>query len=57
MIPVISCAKPGSDAEAQACLASYSRVLIEGLTINLSDQEFDRRLDDTIARISAASLT
>lgn len=44
-------------AENHGVIASYSRALVEGLTIDLSDQEFDRRLDDTIARTYAASLT
>ncbi|MEZ5194731.1 MAG: class I fructose-bisphosphate aldolase, partial [Nocardioides sp.] len=38
-------------------IASFSRALTEGLTAQLSDQEFDARLDESIASIYAASIT
>jgi fructose-bisphosphate aldolase class I len=38
-------------------IASFSRALAEGLTVDLSDAEFDRRLDTSIAEIHAASIT
>lgn len=37
-------------------IASFSRALTEGLTVEQSDQEFDARLDDAIASIYAASV-
>jgi fructose-bisphosphate aldolase, class I len=38
-------------------IASFSRALTEGLTEDQSDAEFDRRLDESIAEIHAASIT
>ncbi len=38
-------------------IASFSRALTEGLTAQLSDEEFDRTLDASIASIHAASIT
>ena len=38
-------------------IASFSRALTEGLTVDQSDAEFDRRLDTSIAEIYAASST
>jgi fructose-bisphosphate aldolase class I len=39
----------------QRMIASFSRALTEGLTHSLSDEDFDRILDDSIASIFAAS--
>lgn len=36
-------------------IASFSRALIEGLSGQQSDAEFDRAIDDAIASIYAAS--
>lgn len=38
-------------------IASFSRALTEGLTVNMSDKEFDSALDKSIASIYAASIT
>ena len=38
-------------------IASFSRALTEGLTVNMTDKEFDDALDKSIASIYAASLT
>jgi fructose-bisphosphate aldolase class I len=38
-------------------IASFSRALTEGLTAQLSDEEFDQTLDASIASIHAASIT
>ena len=38
-------------------IASFSRALTEGLSIRLSDAEFDAALDDSIDSICVASLT
>jgi fructose-bisphosphate aldolase class I len=38
-------------------IASFSRALTEGLTAQMSDQEFDAELDASIASIYAASIT
>jgi len=38
-------------------IASFSRALTEGLTVQMSDQEFDAVLDAAIAAIYAASIT
>jgi fructose-bisphosphate aldolase, class I len=53
-----------SRAEADARLtrnpgviASFSRALTEGLTVQMSDEEFDATLDSAIAEIYAASIT
>jgi fructose-bisphosphate aldolase class I len=53
-----------SRAEADARLtrnpgviASFSRALTEGLTAQMTDEEFDAALDDAIAEIYAASIT
>jgi fructose-bisphosphate aldolase, class I len=53
-----------SRAEADARLtrnpgviASFSRALTEGLTVQMSDEEFDATLDSAIAAIYAASIT
>ena len=56
----------GGYTRAEACerlarnhgvIASFSRALTEGLTIQQSDAEFDKTLDDAIAEIAAASRT
>jgi fructose-bisphosphate aldolase class I len=41
----------------QGLIASFSRALTEGLTVQQSDQEFDATLDKAIAEIAAASDT
>ncbi len=38
-------------------IASFSRAFTEGLTVNMSDKEFDSALDKSIASIYAASIT
>jgi fructose-bisphosphate aldolase, class I len=38
-------------------IASFSRALTEGLTVSMTDKEFDDALDKSIASIYAASLT
>jgi fructose-bisphosphate aldolase, class I len=38
-------------------IASFSRALTEGLTVSMSDKEFDDALDKSIASIYAASIT
>jgi fructose-bisphosphate aldolase class I len=38
-------------------IASFSRALIEDLSANQSDDDFDRTLDEAIASIFAASTT
>lgn len=38
-------------------IASFSRALAEGLTVDMTDEEFDRVLDATVAGIHAASIT
>ena len=38
-------------------IASFSRALTEGLTAQMSDDEFDKTLDETIGAIYAASIT
>jgi fructose-bisphosphate aldolase class I len=56
----------GGYTRAEACerlarnhgvIASFSRALTEGLTIQQSDAEFDKTLDEAIAEIAAASGT
>ena len=56
----------GGYTRAEACerlarnhgvIASFSRALTEGLTIQQSDAEFDKTLDEAIAEIAAASRT
>jgi fructose-bisphosphate aldolase class I len=56
----------GGYTRAEACerlsrnhgvIASFSRALTEGLTVQHSDAEFDRTLDTAIAEIAAASST
>ena len=37
-------------------IASFSRALLEGLTLQQSDTEFDRALDRSIASIYGASI-
>jgi fructose-bisphosphate aldolase class I len=38
-------------------VASFSRALTEGLSVQQSDEEFDTALDESIASIFAASVT
>jgi len=38
-------------------IASFSRALAEGLSVDMTDEEFDRVLDATVAGIHAASIT
>jgi fructose-bisphosphate aldolase class I len=38
-------------------IASFSRALTEGLTVDMSDEEFNKALDGSIASIYAASIT
>jgi fructose-bisphosphate aldolase class I len=38
-------------------IASFSRALAEGLSVEMDDTEFDRVLDGTVASIYAASIT
>jgi len=56
----------GGYTRAEACerlarnhgvIASFSRALTEGLTVQQSDAEFDKTLDEAIAEIAAASRT
>jgi len=56
----------GGYTRAEACqrlarnhgvIASFSRALTEGLTVQQSDTEFDKTLDEAIAEIAAASRT
>ncbi|MGZ3677495.1 MAG: fructose bisphosphate aldolase [Ktedonobacterales bacterium] len=44
-------------ARNHGVIASFSRALTEGLTVNQTDEEFDATLDKTIARIYEASNT
>ncbi len=44
-------------ARNNGVIASFSRALLEGLTAQQSDADFDRTLSDAIARIAAASST
>lgn len=44
-------------ARNHGVVASFSRALTEGLTVNLSQEEFDAMLDRSIAEIYAASMT
>jgi fructose-bisphosphate aldolase class I len=38
-------------------VASFSRALVEGLSVELSDVEFDARLDGAVQSIYEASMT
>jgi fructose-bisphosphate aldolase, class I len=38
-------------------IASFSRALTEGLSVQQSDEDFDARLNDSIASIFEASMT
>jgi fructose-bisphosphate aldolase class I len=44
-------------ARNHGMIASFSRALTEGLTAQMSDDEFDKTLDETIGAIYAASIT
>ena len=44
-------------ARNHGMIASFSRALTEGLTAQMSDDEFDKQLDETIGQIYAASIT
>ena len=44
-------------ARNHGVIASFSRALTEGLTIQQSDAEFDKTLDKAISEIAAASKT
>lgn len=44
-------------ARNHGLIASFSRALTEGLTAQMSDEEFDRELDTSIRAIYAASIT
>jgi fructose-bisphosphate aldolase class I len=44
-------------ARNHGVIASFSRALTEGLSVNQSDEEFDALLDRSIAGISQASAT
>ena len=44
-------------ARNHGMIASFSRALTEGLTAQMSDDEFDKTLDETIGEIYAASIT
>ena len=44
-------------ARNNGMIASFSRALTEGLTAQMSDDEFDKTLDETIGQIYAASIT
>jgi fructose-bisphosphate aldolase class I len=44
-------------ARQHGVVASFSRALTEGLSVQQSDQEFDALLNDSIASIFAASIT
>ena len=44
-------------ARQRGMVASFSRALVEGLTVGQSDDEFDRTLDRSVADIFAASST
>jgi fructose-bisphosphate aldolase class I len=44
-------------ARNHGMIASFSRALTEGLTAQMSDDEFDKMLDETIGQIYAASIT
>ncbi len=44
-------------ARNNGMIASFSRALTEGLTAQMSDDEFDKQLDETIGEIYAASIT
>jgi fructose-bisphosphate aldolase class I len=44
-------------ARNHGVIASFSRALTEGLSVQQSDEEFDAALDDSIAGIFAASIT
>ena len=37
-------------------IASFSRALLEGLNVNMSDEEFNNTLDNTIKEIYDASV-
>ena len=44
-------------ARQRGMVASFSRALVEGLSVGLTDEEFDRILDRSVANIFAASST
>ena len=44
-------------ARNHGVIASFSRALTEGLSVQQSDEEFDALLNDSIASIFAASIT
>jgi fructose-bisphosphate aldolase class I len=44
-------------ARNHGVIASFSRALTEGLSVDQSDEAFDETLDKSIAAIFAASLT
>jgi fructose-bisphosphate aldolase class I len=44
-------------ARNHGMIASFSRALTEGLSAQMSDDEFDKTLDETIGEIYAASIT
>jgi fructose-bisphosphate aldolase class I len=44
-------------ARNHGMIASFSRALTEGLTTQMSDEDFDKALEETIGEIYAASLT
>jgi len=44
-------------ARNHGVVASFSRALTEGLTAQMSDQEFNKALDASIASIYKASIT
>jgi fructose-bisphosphate aldolase class I len=44
-------------ARNHGMIASFSRALTEGLTAQMSDDDFDKALDETIGEIYAASIT
>jgi fructose-bisphosphate aldolase class I len=44
-------------ARNHGVIASFSRALTEGLSVQQSDEEFDAALDDSIAAIFEASIT
>ena len=37
-------------------IASFSRALLEGLNVNMSDEEFSKTLDNTVEEIYDASV-
>ena len=54
---VTAATRPGPARRDPSLIASFSRALLEGLTDDQTDEQFNARLDASIAQIYQASVT